>query len=182
MNFQPTHGANFPPFASVGTWKNVETLHAEPGLVRCFGTGDIGQTGLAEGWAAPEEAHNWNDGAEAVILLSTQAPKEASVLVVEGAPLVVPTQPHQDVILYVNGLRLGFWRLANPRNVQLRATIEPEHVLIRGGTAGNPRGVLRVAFHLPDSLRLSAIQSDGDDRELGFCFRTLALLPASHES
>jgi hypothetical protein len=39
---------------------------------------------------------------------------------------------------------------------------------------------MELAFHLPDSLRLSTVLAEGDDRELGFCFRTLALFSTSH--
>jgi hypothetical protein len=179
MNFLREQG-RFPLwYTPDATGLSAGPLHSECGLVRCFGTGDIGQAGLAQGWAAPEDAHNWNDGPEAVLLLTTAVPSSPCLLVVEGAPLIVPSRQRQDITLYANGIRLGFWRLTNARNIQLRVTIEPEHVLTRDDADG-PLGVLHLAFHLPDSLRLSAIQAEGDDRELGFCFRTLALLPAAH--
>jgi hypothetical protein len=154
----------------------ASALQIDIGVVRCFGSGDINDTGLGRGWALPEDAHSWNDGPEAVLSLSTLRPDFRCVLVVEGAPLIGPARARQDVTLYVNGLRLGFWRLTDNAPAQLETLIEPAHWQARGRNA-----VLNLAFHLPDSVRLSTVQPDGDDRELGFCFRTLALFPAPHE-
>jgi hypothetical protein len=151
-------------------------LGVDIGVVRNFGSLDIGSAGLGHGWAAPEEAHSWNDGPEAVLTLSALRPDFRCVLVIEGAPLVAAEGARQDITLFVNGLRLGFWRLTDASPVQLETMIEPWHWQAHG-----QHGVLRLAFHLPDSLRLSSIEPDSDDRELGFCFRTLAIFPAPHE-
>ena len=149
-------------------------LWLEQGVTRCFGTGDIGTAGLVQGWAAPEPAHNWNDGPQASLLLAVPRPAAACQLVLEGVPLSVAGHTRQDVTCYVNGLRLGFWRLTSPHLVQLAVRLETAHF---AAAAGN-ECVLRVDMHVPDSLRLSSLQTEGDHRELGFCFRTLALLPA----
>jgi len=151
-------------------------LNTDIGVVRCFGGDDIREAGMVRGWAAPEDAHSWNDGPEAVLVLAADRPDFPCALVVEGAPLIVPARQRQDATLYVNGLRLGFWRLTEARTTQLEVLVEPSHWLARGDA-----GVLTLAWHLPDSLRLSSIEAAGDDRELGFCFRTLALFPAPHE-
>ncbi len=163
----------------------METITASPGLVltdstlalqisviRSFGLQDISTAGLVGGWAAPEEAHTWNDGPETVLALTALRPDFRCVLVVEGAPLVGPANPRQDITLYANGLRVGFWRLTSPRQAKLEALIEPGHWRAQG-----MEGFITLAFHLPNSLRLSTVQPDGDDRELGFCFRTLAIFP-----
>ena len=146
------------------------------GTVRCFGTGDLGTAGQGAGWAAPEAAHCWNDGPEAALQLVTQRPDFRCVLVVVGAPLVATAARRQDVTLYGNGWRLGFWRLTQAVPVQLQAVIDPSQWRLDGKDA-----TLDLAFHLPGSLRLSSVQADGDDRELGFCFHTLAIFPAPHE-
>jgi len=154
----------------------VGALNTDIGVVRCFGSGDVRDAGMIRGWAAPEDSHSWNDGPEAVLMLATARPDFSCALVVEGAPLIVPARKRQDVTLYVNGLRLGFWRLTEAKNTPLEVLVEPSHWLTRGDAA-----VLTLAWHLPDSLRLSTIEPADDDRELGFCFRTLALFAASHE-
>jgi hypothetical protein len=151
-------------------------LNTDIGVVRCFGSGDIREAGMVRGWAAPEDAHSWNDRPDAVLVLTADRADFPRALMVEGAPLIVPARPRQDTMLYVNGLRLGFWRLSEAKTTQLEVLVEPSHRLARGDAA-----VLTLAWHLPDSLRLSTIEAAGDDRELGFCFRTPALFPAPHE-
>jgi len=88
-------------------------LNTDIGVVRCFGGDDIREAGMVRGWAAPEDAHSWNDGPEAVLVLAADRPDFPCALVVEGAPLIVPARQRQDATLYVNGLRLGFWRLTD---------------------------------------------------------------------
>jgi hypothetical protein len=155
---------------------SVNALTTDIGVIRCFGLGDIGAAALGRGWAAPEDAHNWNDGPEAQLTLVVVRPDFRCVLVVEGAPLLDPAQPYQDICVFVNGWRLGFWRLTDAAPVQLELMVEPFH-----WRAAGPNGVLDLAFHLPNSLRLSSVRADGDVRELGFCFRTVAVFPAPHE-
>jgi hypothetical protein len=147
------------------------------GVVRCFGSADIGRQGLGHGWSAPEDAHCWNDGPEVKLTLAAARPDFRCVLVVEGTPLVGAARAAQDMTLYVNGWRLGFWRLTDASSVQLETMIDPGHWQIHG-----LEGLLDIAFHLPGSLRLSTVEPHGDDRELGFCFRTLALLPVPHDN
>lgn len=168
----------------------VPPLRVEIGVVRAFGLTDIGTNGLISGWSAPETAHNWNDGPEAVMAIATRRPDFPCTLVLEGAPLLGGPLRHQDMAVFAGGLRLGFWRL-RPGSVAPGAS----HVLevpvpptawrtqaddIGGLSQPGDTGGLRLHFHLPGSMRLSELQPDGDDRELGFCFRTLALFPAAH--
>jgi len=153
--------------------KVAGALALDIGTVRRFGRKDIGARGLASGWATPEEAHCWNDGPEAVLSLATAPPDFRCVLVIEVVPLINAAAAKQDVTFFGNGLRLGFWRLTTEEPAQLEALIEPKCWRLQDGAA-----ILDLAVNLPDSLRLSRIQSNGDDRELGLCFRTLALFPA----
>jgi hypothetical protein len=152
-------------------------LETEIGLVRCFGVAEINLAGLVSGWAAPEDGHSWNDGPEVVLAVRAQRPRGRTILAIEGVPLIVPACPKQDITLYINGWRLGFWRLTQANSVRLQVLVEPTHWHGHGAD-----GLLVATWHLPDSLRLSTLTSDGDDRELGFCFRTLALLPVEEEA
>jgi hypothetical protein len=151
-------------------------LNTTIGVVRCFGNGDIRESGLRAGWAAPEDAHNWNDGPESLLTVAAPPTALPVILAIEGVPLILPACVVQEITLYANGLRVGFWRLREARAARLDVVIEPEYWHHRGAA-----GVLNLAFHLPHSLRLSSIDADGDHRELGFSFRTLALLPASND-
>jgi len=153
-----------------------QAVRIDLGVVRCFGDGDLGLSGQVSGWAAPEDAHCWNDGPEAVLQVVAQQPEFRCVLVIGGAALVNKLCPRQDMTVFVNGYRLGFWRLMDAQPVQLEVMIEPGQWHARGKDA-----TLSLAFHMPGSLRLSTVQPHGDDRELGFCFHTIALFPAPHE-
>ena len=150
--------------------QTIDEVTCELGVGRLFGEGDLGRHGLLSGWAAPEEGHVWNDGPEAVLRLRTSRPRAPCTLSFEGEPFLGKGCTRQDVVLYLNGFRVGFWRLAEPRTYRLAATIEPEHLFERDGAA-----VARCVWHLPDSVRPATLGRGTDTRELGFCFRTLTL-------
>jgi hypothetical protein len=145
----------------------------EPGVTRFFGLGDIAAKSLLSGWAAPEDNHNWNDGLDAALLISLrQRPDDTHVLAVEGRPFITAGLGRQDVTLFVNGFRVGFWRLTDGANCRLEAELEPEVWMIRRGVA-----VAKCVFHLPDSTRPSDISSVQDHRQIGFCFQSLTIQP-----
>ena len=140
------------------------------GVTRLFGNFDLAGAGLVSGWSAPEDPHIWNDGPESVLQIVTDSVKRAFRLAVEGIPFIGGTCTSQDVTLYVNGARVGFWRLRESKSHLLSAIIEPEHVLERNGKA-----VLTCAWHLPKSARPVDMGLGKDTRELGFCFRSATL-------
>jgi hypothetical protein len=142
----------------------------EPGMTRLFGQCDLAATGLVSGWSAPEEAHVWSDGPEAVLQVLTEVPRSRVRLTFEGEPFLAPGVERQAMTLFVNGYRVGFWRLAEPRTYTLSVTLEPEQVLTRGETA-----LLSCVWHLPGSARPADLGQGEDTRELGFCFRSIAV-------
>jgi hypothetical protein len=140
----------------------------ELGATRLFGNYDLGKTGMISGWSNPEDPHVWNDGPEAVFQLSTASVKHPLRLTFEGVPFIGGRCTFQDVVLYVNGARLGFWRLREPRSQLLSAIVEPEHMFERRG-----KTVLNCIWHLPQSVRPVGVGKD--TRELGFCFRSITV-------
>jgi hypothetical protein len=147
-------------------------LECDPGVIRLFGLTDIKSRGCRRGFADPEYGHNWNHGFDPTLVLSVEGEIGAATLVIGGEPFVTRSQPVQDLTVYVNGYRAGFWRLVDNTNYSLRIEIEPEWWFLR-----DARAILKVVFHLPNSVRPGDIGEGEDGRELGFCFRTLLLEP-----
>jgi len=141
------------------------SIECEWGLGRLFGSCDIGSNGLISGWSDPEPAHVWNDGPDAHFRLSFPGPARRAVLSVEGMAFIRPRQPSQDITLYVNGFRLGFWRLFSAGGDTLSAAIEPEQMFARGDQV-----VLDCTFHIPTCVRPMDLGEGNDRRQLGFCF------------
>ena len=142
----------------------------EIGGTRLFGNFDLAGTGLISGWSSPEDPHIWNDGPQCVLQIVTEPVGRALRLSIEGSPFLGGTSIFQDVTLHVNGARIGFWRLREPKSYVLSATIEPEQILERDGKA-----ILTCAWHLPGSARPVDMGIGKDTRELGFCFVSATL-------
>jgi hypothetical protein len=149
--------------ASSGT-----TMKCELNTPYRVGTEGIGGRGMVAGWASPETGHNWNEGFEAVLLLSTSGMTGPTMLVVEGTPYITDVQPAQDLTVYVNGHYAGFFRLTQSDDSELRVNIEPECWFHR-----NDAAVLKVVSHLPNSIRPIDVGDGRDRRQLGFSFHSL---------
>jgi hypothetical protein len=143
---------------------------AEPGVTYFFGAHGLGGAALLQGWAEPEANHNWNDGLETTLAIQLPQRPGLIVLKVTGRPFLAPAVNHQDITLYMNGFRLGFWRLDRLENTQIEALIEPEFWLDRQGNAYG-----RLTWHLPQSTTPSRITGVEDSRQLGFCFQSFTL-------
>jgi hypothetical protein len=143
----------------------------ELSLVQFFGIGSADALGLKEGWAWPEENHIWNDGYEATLNISLPAvPNAVYKLIFEARPHLAPGLERQDVTLYFNGHRVGFWRLEESGGVTLEADIEPEFWFKRQGVA-----VGKCTWHLPNSTKPSDIKETQDNRLLGLCFQSMMI-------
>ncbi|WP_459696627.1 hypothetical protein [Acidisoma sp. C75] len=140
------------------------------GVTRLFGNHDLGESGLISGWAGPEDGHVWNDGPEALMHAVFEPTNRPVTLTIEGIPFLGGTIPFQDLTLYVNGARLGFWRLSQPKVCTIEAIIEPEHIFLRQGYS-----VLSCAFHMPGATRPVEIGLGSDTRALAFCFHSICL-------
>lgn len=146
------------------------TLVCEAGIQRLFGLGDIGRSGLVSGWSAPEDSHIWNDGFDAVLAVSVPNAGRAMRILAVGEPFVTHLVPVQDLTLYANGFRLGFWRMIARQVSTIDAVIQPFQMHSERETAQ-----LVFTFHLPLSVRPAEFADSADERLLGFCFRTLTL-------
>jgi hypothetical protein len=149
--------------------KETET-EWEIGATRLFGNLDLGTAGLISGWSAPEDPHIWNDGPEAVMQIVTSPVRRTLRLTVEATPFISGSVTSQDVTLYVDGFRIGFWRLRESKSYLLSSTIEPEQIFERDGKA-----LLTCVFHLPKSAKPVDVGAGKDGRELGLCFRSITL-------
>jgi len=136
-----------------------------------FGRDGLARKNLLQHWAQPEESHHWNDGIEpSLALFLGLRPATRLYLTVEVRPHLGPGLPRQDVTLYFNGFRLGFWRLERLDGFRLTTEIEPEFWFGREGGAW-----AKCTWHLPNSTAPSALAPTQDHRLLGLCFQSLAL-------
>lgn len=142
----------------------------EIGTTRLFGNFDLGTAGLISGWSAPEDPHVWNDGPEAVMQIVTNPVRRTLRITIEATPFINGSVTSQDATLYVNGARIGFWRMRESKSYLLSGTIEPEQIFERDGKA-----LLTCAFHLPKSTKPVDVGAGKDTRELGLCFRSITL-------
>jgi hypothetical protein len=140
----------------------------EPGVTRLFGNGDIGLSGLVSGWATPEDAHLWNDGAGAIMELTVPPPDRRYTLELEGEPFIDSECPSQEMTLYCNGFWIGCWKFEERKSYTLYTPIEPEQLFIRHDMA-----FARLVWLLPQSTRPAGSKWNDDGRRLGFCFRAL---------
>jgi hypothetical protein len=162
-SFAPNSGDGAMSFSS-------DEVTYELGVTRLFGDCDIGTNGLSSGWSIPEAAHVWNDGLESVFEVTMRKPRAECLLTFEGEPLLGGDCAQQDILLYVNGFRIAFWRLIEARTHKLSATIEPEQFFCRG-----ERSLAKCTWHLPLSRRPVDLGLGSDTRELAFCFRSFTL-------
>jgi hypothetical protein len=161
-----------PPNKVIGLAKADESDFLETNLSRTFGLGDLNERILLSGWAVPEDNHIWNDGVEATFIIRMKLlPVIPLSLEVEGLPFIDQTLKRQDVTLYFNGHRIGFWRLHTMAKSCLHAEIEPEHWIVRSGHA-----YAKCVWHLPNSTRPCDITGVNDRREIGFCFQAITIV------
>jgi hypothetical protein len=146
----------------------------DAGVSRVFGNGDIANEGMLSGWAVPEDTHNWNDGVEATFRLAVKASGGAFELLVEGAPLIDKKYPKQEITLYVNGFRVGYWNLDDRKPQILTSFLEPEQIFWRGEL-----GYAKCVWHMPNAVRLSEVQDSTDSRQLAFCFHSITMRAVS---
>ena len=145
-------------------------LAIELGVMRHFGSIDLGSTGLVSGWADYEEGHNWNNGCEAVLNVTASDPGQGCVIEFTGEPFLHELCPRQDVTLYVNGFWVSHWRLTEFKPYVQLARVEPEQLFHRDGSV-----LLKCAWVLPNSVKPADLGLSDDSRELAFCFRSLTI-------
>jgi hypothetical protein len=166
-----TSKLNVLPVQSLDRHATERAFVAELDVIRYFGLGLNNSLHLGEGWAAPEENQNWNDGFEASFEVVLPAePDTACLVTLDVVPNLMSGIERQDVTFYFNGLRLGFWRIEEPDQCSITVEVEPEFWLKRHG------GVLgKCTFHLPNSVRPCDISNSQDQRRLGLCFQAMRI-------
>ena len=152
-------------------------LSLQLGTARRFGAEDIGETGMCGGWAGTERGHAWNDGVDATLVVATRHHPGPVELTVEVEPYVTRQNPVQELTLYANGARAGYWRLSQRDVTPLTAWIDP------GWWRDlNDRAVLRLVFHMPQSISPAELGECNDLRQLGLSFRSIVLMPSRIEA
>ena len=140
-------------------------------VTRFFGRGDLNDRYFDRGWAAPEENQSWNDGIDASFIISLKSrPTQSNALKIKGIPYLTDNIHHQDMTLFVNGHRAGFWRLDSRQVFMLVTEIPPEFWYDRNG-----KGLANLVWHIPGSVRPSETSGTNDKRQLGFCFQEITL-------
>lgn len=148
----------------------LKSSYWQLGVTRLFGKGGIDADSLLSGWSEPEDHFVWNSGPEAVqqiIISCSDRPLSVSL---ECLPFIGGTCRHQDVTLYINGIRVKFWRLRTAEIHLLEGTIPPHCFTERGEIA-----LLKCIWHLPSSISPQEAGTGGDSRQLGLCFRALTI-------
>ena len=148
-------------------------LSLQPGVCRRFGAEDIGETGMVQGWAGVEPGHAWNDGVDAVLLVGTRLEPGPVELEIEVEPYVTRQNPVQELTLYVNGARAGYWRMSARVVTALTAWIDPGWWRVV-----NDRAVLRLVFHMPQAISPAELGECDDLRQLAASFRSVQLRAA----
>lgn len=154
----------------VSSIRSVKSPQWELGVAHHFGKSGPGTGSLLSGWSEPEDEHVWTHGTEAtqhIVVAPTDRPLTVSL---ECLPFIGGICLRQDVTLYVNGIRVKFWRLRTAEIHQLDATIPP-HCFTKWGESM----LLKCVWHLPCSISPRDAGTGGDARELGLCFRALTI-------
>ena len=157
------------------TYQSGSAGHAvlKVGSIHQFGVVDLGTVGLASGWAQPEEGHTWNDGCETVFECGGENLTGGCVVEFSGRPFFCEGVDRQDVYLHINGFRVGYWRLTEPREYVLAAKVETEQLFRRGDLS-----VMKCVWSFPAAVRPVDKGISADLRELAFCFRSFTILEA----
>ena len=141
----------------------VRVLHLPPVpfgermLVNQYGAGLVY---LSSGWSSPEPWGSWPEGKEATIVLPFAAERPTSILF-EVQPLLSPTHPKQDVLLFVNGALNAKVTLTMGSERDFEVQI-PESVFEWIGA----NGFMELEFRLPDAASPKDIGINDDIRKL----------------
>ena len=109
--------------------------------------------------------HTWNDGFSATLQMAMGPVIEPVQMRIDADPFLVPGRLlFQDLIIYLNGLWVGFTRAdeAILLTIPIPAAYVSEHENL-------------LAFVMPNAMRPKAIGVGPDARRLGFAFREIAL-------
>ena len=152
-------------------------LSLQPTVTRACGVEEIADAGMVSGWATSEPGHAWNDGVDATLLVATRHRPGPCDLVIEAEPYITRQNPVQDITIFANGARVGFWRVSQRQVVRMTAWIDPQ-----GWRETHDRAALRLVFHMPQSVSPSELGECNDLRQLGFSFRSIVLLASRSEA
>ncbi len=151
-------------------------LSLQPSVARLFGAEDIAETGMLAGWSDVEAGHAWHNGIDATLLVATRQRPGPAELEIGLEPYVTRQNPMQEMTLYANGARAGYWQFDRREVVRVNAWIDPGW-----WREVHERAVLRLVMHMPQAVCPREIGDGEDMRRLAFSFRTITLLPSRME-
>lgn len=145
-------------------------LSLRTGIARRFGPEDIGATGMLAGWSDVEPGHAWNNGIDATLIVAAVEPPGPAELEISLEPYVTRQNPMQELTLYANGARAGYWQFSQREVTRIAAWIDPFWWRARHDCA-----VLRLVLHMPQAVCPREIGDGQDMRRLAFSFRSIIL-------
>ncbi len=131
-----------------------------------FRHGESGTAYVGAGWWAPDEHGSWSRGREAVLVLPVRD-DEALTVTVDLVPFLIPTRPHLEVDVVVDGEARRRWGFSGTVLADARRTL---HVPAR-----RQREQVALRFRVRHPLSPLAARYDGDPRPLGIALRGLSL-------
>jgi hypothetical protein len=134
-----------------------------PQRVLRFGRGEDGNAALREGWGQPEDGFVWSEGKYAQLLVNCpESTKSIGFSVWGYSPEIIGSQ---DLLVFVEGLLTGFFRVAGKAILQLN--LPP-----------NLNGkFLHVSLYVPSAASPSKIEGKNDYRELGIALSAIRFDP-----
>jgi hypothetical protein len=135
-----------------------------------FGVLDLEVNGLTAGWSAPEVGHTWNDGREAIFECGVKGLTGGCVVEFSGTPFLHGGVDHQEIYLYINGFRMGYWRLTESKDYALTVKLEAEQLFRRGEFS-----TMKCVWFFPGAVKPVDMGINADSRALAFCFRSITI-------
>ena len=122
------------------------------------------------GWSEQQdEQSTWTDGPEAHLIFRTVPPPSDILLSFHARPfLPVGAIEYQDVTVYFNFYRVGFFRITQPED---QSMFLPRELFITR--------VARLTFHIPTCESPQKLRLNEDIRRLGLAFVSVCLQPTS---
>jgi hypothetical protein len=143
-----------------------ETASIETIIETGFGVKMGGEPYRQNGWARPEASFTWTAAEESTLRLPVLPSGGRFIIRLVASPFIVkPVLPCQQLVLEVNGVRLGGCEIKDLSVIE--AELPP--MLLKDGAP------LTVTLRLPTATQPNTVSSSADDRLLALAVRSLAV-------
>jgi len=130
-----------------------------------FGDAGNAEQYQVQGWSSPEKGFTWTDGKNASLVIPVNQPQSDLILSASLIPFIAGEVINQNVIINVNGEKLGEWDIRVAGDFKI--TIPKEYIT---------RSLLNVNFELPDAASPSELNIGNDMRTLGIAMQSIQVL------